>query len=116
MKKSTQVTLTVAAAMGLAARGQQPLNPCNAASFNGGACREAVQHSRLCWQGTWNPISAPEPYPYYYGAYRDYVANGGVVTPVETGNCGHLSAYRGAGVHGGFGGTGAGHHSHHAGG
>jgi hypothetical protein len=110
MKKSTQVTLTVAAAMGLAARGQQPLNPCGAASFNSNACHEAVKHDRFCWQGQWNPVSDPEPYPYYYGQYRDYVAHGGAVTPAPAGNCGHLRY--GGGAHGGFGATGHGHHSH----
>ena len=109
MKKSTQVTLTVAAAMGLAARGQTPQDPCGAASFNSKACQTAVKTRQYCWQGQWVPVNDPHPYPYYYGLYQDYVANGGTVMPVPAQHCGgfFLSA-----IHGGFGGIGAGRHRH----
>jgi hypothetical protein len=110
MKKSTQVTLTVAAAMGLAARGQQaPQDPCGATSFNSKACQAAVKRSRFCWQGQWIPMTDPQPYPYYYGLYQDYVANGGSVAPVPAQHCGGF--FLGA-IHGGFGGIGAGHQRH----
>lgn len=111
MKKSTHVTLTVAAAMGLAARGQQPLDPCGAASFNAKVCQAAVKQRRYCSQGQWVPLADPQPYPYYYGLYQDYVANGGVVTAIPAEHCGGFMSH----VYGGFGAIGGGRH-HHAGG
>jgi hypothetical protein len=112
MKKSTHVTLSVAAAMGLAAaaRGQQPLDPCGASSFNTKACQAAVKHSRYCWQGQWVAVTDPQPYPYYYGLYQDYVASGGVVAAAPAQHCGGFMNT----FYGGFGAIGAGHH--HAGG
>lgn len=114
MKKSVQITLTVVAAMGLAARAQSRLDPCVQSTFNEQACQEAVRAHGYCWNGKWVRLTYNYPYPYYYDLYAEYVALGGTVTPAEVGACrGGLAAFIHSGSHGashgGFGSTGAGH-------
>src|SRR4029077_740142 len=117
VKKSARVVLTVAGAVGMATRGLEALNPCDASAFNGKACRVAVKHQGYCDGSIWIPTAYSERYPYYYDSYQAYLASGGVTTASEVGNCQHLASgfY---GVHGvsrgGFGAIGSGHH--HAGG
>jgi len=116
MRKSVQVTLTLAAAMGVAARAQSPPDPCGAATFNEQACQKAVRASGYCWNGKWIRLKYRYPFPYYYDLYADYMAQGTLVIPAEVGTC-HtslaaiLGTHRGGhGVsHAGFGATGAGH-------
>jgi hypothetical protein len=113
VKKSARVVLTVAAAMGMAARGQQAPDPCEAAYFNIKACKVAVQHRGYCDGATWVPATYQEKYPYYYDSYQTYLANGGVVTAVGAGNCRHphSSFFVSHGFsRGGFGAIGSGHH------
>lgn len=111
-KKSTGIVLTVVAGMGIAARGQQGSDPCQAATFNAKVCAAAVRHNRYCTGGQWVPMQYQQPYPYYYDAYQSYLSGGGVVTSLPTEKCGHLFAGFFGGhrvTHRGFGSTGAGH-------
>ncbi|MCU1336951.1 MAG: hypothetical protein JWO19_2532 [Bryobacterales bacterium] len=113
IKKSSRVVLTVAAAMSMVARGQQPRDPCESASFNTKACKIAVQRKGYCDGSAWVPATYQESYPYYYDSYQAYLATGGVVTAAEAGNCRrpHYGLFGGRGLsRGGFGSTGAGHH------
>ncbi len=116
-KKSARVVLTVAAAMGMAARGQLAPDPCDAGSFNSKACKVAVKHQGYCDGVNFVPMTYSQPYPNYYDSYQAYLANGGVVTAVGAGNCRYpysgLFGARGSShgiTHGGFGSTGSGHH------
>ena len=110
--KSACVTLTVVAAMGLAARAQQGPDPCAAATFNEKACKRSVRQGGFCSQGAWVPVTYHEPYPYYYDLYKNHVSSGGAVTPLATEKCGRGG---GTGNHtvsrGGFGGTAHGGHA-----
>ena len=113
VKKSAKVVLTVAAAMSMAARGQLAPDPCDAGTFNTKACKVAVKHMGYCDGASFVPMTYPQRYPYYYDSYQAYLANGGLATAAEAGNC--LRPYSGFfGVHGfsrgGFGSTGSGHH------
>src|SRR5215470_4193465 len=116
MKKSLQVTLTVVAAMGLAARAQSRSDPCVQATFNEQACQEAVRARGYCWNGKWVRLNYHYPFLYFYDLYAEYVAQGETAVPAEVGNCHpplisfigtHGSAHGGA--RGGFGSTGSGH-------
>ena len=113
VKKSARVVLTVAAAMSMAARGQLAPDPCDAGTFNTKACKLAVQHNGYCAGSNWVPMTYSAAYPYYYDSYQAYVANGGVATAAEAGNC-RSPHYGFFGLHGvsrgGFGSTGSGHH------
>ena len=115
MKRSASVSLTVVAAVSMAARGQQRLDPCAAASFNEQACQAAIQSRGYCWNGRWVPLKYHYPFPYYYDAYQDYAANGGVVNAAVVGSCGPpapvVFGAHGA-AHGGFGATGVCHGAH----
>jgi hypothetical protein len=82
MKRSVQVTLTVLAAVGSAARAQAP-NP-------------------------WVP-QLFQKYPSYYGLYRAYASAGGIVTAAPMETCRRSSPRTGG--RGGFGATGATVHS-----
>ena len=106
MKKSAQVGLTVVAVVGLASCGGRHPDPCEAATFNEQACREAVKGGGYYFNGSWFPVQYHYPYPYYYDSYRGYVSSGGVVQSDPA------VSYSSAGVErGGFGTTGAGHAS-----
>jgi hypothetical protein len=113
VKKSARVVLTVAAAMSMAARGQLAPDPCDAGSFNTKACKVAVQHQGYCDGASFVPMTYSQPYPNYYDSYQAYLANGGVATAVEAGNCRTLYGgfFGGYGFsRRGFGSTGSGHH------
>jgi len=115
VKRSASVSLTVVAAVSLAARGQPPLDPCAAANFNEQACQAAIQNRGYCWNGRWVRLKYHYPFPYYYDAYREYLANGGVVNAAIVGSCGpqpHLLFGFHSAAHGGFGATGACHAAH----
>src|SRR5215471_21048248 len=87
MRKSAAVRLTIVAAMGIAAHAQARPDPCAAASFNEAACRAAVQAKGYCWNGRWVKLKYHYPYPYYYDAYIDYVAAGGLLSSPSFGSC-----------------------------
>jgi hypothetical protein len=101
MKRSTRVTLTVAAAMAWAARAHAQ-DPCDPTSFRSNACKVAIKQGGFCSGGAW--VSGPyqQPYPYYYDRYLDYFNQGGVTTPAPVEACGLFSSVR----HGGFGALG----------
>ena len=114
VKKSAGVVFTVAAAMSIAARGQQAPDPCEAATFDIKACNVAVQHKGYCAGSTCVPMAYQQSYPNYYDSYQAYLATGGVATSAETGNCRRPnSGFLGMHGHsrGGFGSTGGGHHA-----
>jgi hypothetical protein len=99
MKKSTKVTLTVVAAMGLASCGRSRLDPCEQGSFNEMACQDAVRSGGYY------------PYPYYYDHYRTHVSSGGRVMSAPSGSYarpGGTTSSPGV-TRGGFGSIGAGH-------
>jgi hypothetical protein len=103
MKRSASVTLTLVVAL-TAARAQQTADPSDAATFNKNVCKSAVRRGAYCSQGAQFPTSYQQSYPYYYDLYRNYVSQGGAVTPSSVEICRGGSA-----AHGGFGSTGAAH-------
>jgi hypothetical protein len=109
MRDSVQVTLTVVAGVALAACGPataKRANPCDAATFSDQACQDAIAKGGYFWNGSWYPMNYSHPYPYYYGSYQAYIANGGTVVAAPA------SAYSpaaGAVERGGFGEAGAAH-------
>jgi hypothetical protein len=113
MKRSSSVTLTIVAAMGIAARAQAA-DPCNAGTFNTTACKTAIHGGGYCSGGAWLPVAYTNPYPYYYDLYRGYLSGGGSVAPAGVEKCrrtasGWISSH---GVsHGGFGAAGHGGHA-----
>jgi hypothetical protein len=117
MKKSTQVTLTIVAAVGLASCGRGRRDPCQAESFNELACQDAVRSGGYYWGGSWYPMVYHYPYPYYYDSYHTYVRRGGRVYAAPAGSYGRpggagVSAPSSGGtVRGGFGSTGSSHSS-----
>ncbi len=112
MKKSSKVTLTVVAAMGLASCGRSRRDPCDQASFNEMACQDAVRGGGYYYGGSWYPMTYHYPYPYYFDHYRTYVGSGGSMIAVPAGSYARPGggATSSPGVErGGFGSTGAGH-------
>jgi len=113
MKKSARVTLTVVAAMGMAACNRDP-DPCRAQTYNDQACQDAVRNHGFYWHGTWHPMDYGSGYPYYYNSYRNYTLGGGSVTTYSEGSYARPSGAAGSAesgtgvVRGGFGSTGAG--------
>ena len=113
--RTSRVTLTIVAVMGLAARAQQGGDPCAPGSFNARACKRAISVAGYCSGGTWIGTTYHEQYPYYYDLYRQWVATGGEVVPGD--DCGYptshfASAANGHSVaRGGFGGCHGGGHS-----
>lgn len=79
MRKSTKVTLTVVATVGLESCGRRQPDPCRAETFHEQACQEAVRNRGYYYHGAWVPMSYSNPYPYYYDSYRGYVSSGGAV-------------------------------------
>jgi hypothetical protein len=79
MKKSSKVTLTVVAAVGLASCGRGRRDPCESQYFSEMACQQAVQDGGYYWGGSWYPMVYHYPYPYYYDHYHTYVSRGGRV-------------------------------------
>lgn len=88
MQRWASISLTVVAAVSMAAGRQQQLDPCEAASFNEQACQAAIPSRRYCWSGRWVRLKYHFPYPYFYNAYQEYLANGGVVNAAAVGSCG----------------------------
>ena len=115
MKKSTKVTLTVVAAVGLASCGRARRDPCDRAYYDDLACQDAIRSGGYFWGGTWVPMRYSYPYPYYYDQYRSYAGSGGRVYSAPSGiyakPAGGVSSHgSSSGVtRGGFGSTGAGH-------
>jgi hypothetical protein len=107
MKRSSQVTLTVVAAMGLVACSRRH-DPCESQYFNDAACSDAVRSGGYYWRGGWVPMTYSYPYPYYYDSYRTHVQRGGKVFGTPSGAYSRPSS-GGSTVRGGFGSTGAGH-------
>ncbi len=102
LKKSARVVLTVAAAMGVAARGQQSGDPCEASTFNAQVCKTAIRQKGYCSGGAFVKTAYQQPYPYYYDSYGAYVSGGGLATQPEScvstrGGFGFLGAARHAG-------------------
>ena len=111
MKKSTKVSLTVVAAMGLTACHRR-VDPCESTYFDAQACQNAVQGGGYYWRGSWYPMVYHYPYPYYYDSYRTYVQRGGTVRSAPSGSYSHPSAGAPSSTpRGGFGSTGASHSS-----
>jgi hypothetical protein len=106
MKRSSKVTLTVVAVMGLAACSRRR-DPCEAQYFNELACQDAVRSGGYYWGGSWYPMTYHYPYPYYYDSYRTHVSRGGRVYGSSSGSYAKPAA--GGTVRGGFGSTGSGH-------
>ncbi len=104
VKKSSKVTLTLVAALGMAGCGHRGVDPCDAATYNDAACLQAVKDGGYNWGGQWVPMTYYQPYPYYYDSYRSYVDGGGQVKAAPPEAYGHAGVARG-----GFGETGAGH-------
>src|SRR5262245_10606000 len=92
VKKSAKIILTVAASMGIAARGQQSLGPCDAAAFSPKVCKAAIHHKGFCSGGAWVPTAYQQAYPYYYDSYQAYLSGGGVATPASVEDCRRPSA------------------------
>jgi hypothetical protein len=117
MKRSTKVTITAVAAMGLAMCGRRRMDPCTPGTFNEMACQDAVRSGGYYWQGSWFPMTYSYPYPYYYDSYHRYVSSGGTVISApgrSYGRPGTVASSSGSssGVErGGFGSTGSGHGS-----
>lgn len=106
MRKSVQVTLTLVAGVALSACGARRADPCDSATFDDQACRDAVAKGGYYWDGSWYPVNYSHPYPYYYDSYRDYVAKGGTSVAAPAGS---YSPAAGAAERGGFGESGAAH-------
>ena len=118
MKRSSQVTLTVVAAIGLAGCSRR-YDPCDERSFDATACADAVRSGGYYWNGSWVPMSYGHPYPFYYDAYRTRIDHGGTVIstpgayaqPGQRFGTGGTAPSSGGVTRGGFGSTGAGHGS-----
>jgi hypothetical protein len=115
MKRSSQVTLTVVAALGLAGCSRR-YDPCDERSFDAVACADAVRGGGYYWHGSWVPMTYSHPYPFYYDAYRSRISHGGAVVAVPGDSYARPGAGAGEAAHpsggvvrGGFGATGAGH-------
>jgi hypothetical protein len=116
VKRSSSIRLTVVAAVGIAAHGEPRLDPCAASSFSQQACEAAIQNRGYCWNGRWVNLKYHYPFPYYYDAYLEYTAAGGVVNPAVVGECSSRRTIAG-GSHfvvnrAGFGSAGACHAAH----
>jgi hypothetical protein len=110
VKRSARVILTVAAAVSVAARGQQSLGPCEATAFNAKVCKTAIHHKGYCAGGNWVPMTYAQAYPYYYDSYQTYMAGGGQVTAGAAENCSRPGGFfwGHGGTRRGFGAIGAG--------
>jgi hypothetical protein len=103
------VRLTIVAAVGIAAHGKGRPDPCGATTFDQQACSAAIQNLGYCWNNRW-VTKYHYAYPYYFDAYQDFLANGGVVNSANFGTCVPSPVAHGHGVligRAGFGGTGA---------
>ncbi|HUI58408.1 MAG TPA: hypothetical protein VLY04_25720 [Bryobacteraceae bacterium] len=116
MKKSASVTVSIVAAVGIAAGADQRLDPCSSTTFDEAACRAAIQNNGYCWNGRWVRLKYHYPFPYYYDTYWEFVTAGGVANPAVVGTCGPprggIWGAHGALARAGFGSTGACHSAH----
>src|SRR5512133_342420 len=110
MKKSAKITLTVVAAVGMAACQRSRRDPCDSASFDAGVCQDAVRNGGYHYHGTWIPMVYSHPYPYYYDSHSQYVSRGGAMRPAESGAYARPGG-SGSVTRGGFGATGSSHGS-----
>jgi hypothetical protein len=110
MKRSSKVTLTVVAVMGLASCSRRR-DPCEASYFDSTACADAIRGGGYYWRGTWYPMVYRNPYPYYYDGYQRHVQSGGKVFGSGGAYARPSSSSPGGTVRGGFGSTGSGHSS-----
>lgn len=113
MKRSSKVTLTVVAVIGLASCSRRR-DPCQASYFDATACGDAIRNGGYYWNGGWVPMTYHYPYPYYFDSYRRHVSSGGKVFGTPGGAYARpagapASGSSGGVVRGGFGSTGAGH-------
>lgn len=110
MKRSSKVTLTVVAAIGLAGCSRR-YDPCDERSFDAIACGDAIRSGGYYWHGSWIPMTYSQPYPYYYDTYRSRISRGESVVAVPGGAYARPagSAPAGGVTRGGFGSTGAAH-------
>ena len=104
MKKSSQVALTIVAAVALAGCGRRRYDPCESATFNQMACLQAVEQRGYYYNGSWYSMQYGHPYPYYYDSYHTYVSRGGVVHSSPSGS---YSRSSGGVERGGFGSHGS---------
>jgi hypothetical protein len=114
MKKSSKVTLTIVAMVGLASCGRSRRDPCDSPYYNDLACQDAIRSGGYYWGGSWVPMRYSYPYPYYYDHYRTFVGHGGHVisTPSTSYARPSSSSSSSSGVtRGGFGSTGSSHSS-----
>ena len=107
MKRSSQVTLTVVAMVGLASCSRRR-DPCESSYFEPTSCADAVRNGGYYWHGSWFPMVYSNPYPYYYDSYRSHVQRGGKVFGTGSGSYARPAGAPASGgaVRGGFGGTG----------
>jgi hypothetical protein len=107
MKKSSQVTLTLVAALGMAACSRGGPDPCENRTFNEQACLQAVKSGGYYWNGKWVPVTYYFPYSHYYDSHQSSVESGGQGGSAASGVAGHPGDP--AVTRGGFGETGASH-------
>lgn len=105
MKKSSQVTLTMFAALVLAGCSRR-YDPCAAETFSVYACQQAVEQGGYYYGGTWYYMHYGHPYPYYYDGYHSYVSRGGSVHSYASSS---YASPSGSVARGGFGSTGSAH-------
>ena len=103
MKKSSQVTLTILAAVALAGCGRR-YDPCDARYFNDLACRDAIRQGGYYYHDVWYRTSYDHPYSYYYNSYHTHVALGGYSSASSYSSYSHSSS---SVARGGFGATGS---------
>jgi hypothetical protein len=112
VKKSSQVTLTIVAAVSLAAADPKP-DPCGAATFDEQACQAAILQRGYCLGDRWVSMRYSYPYPYYYDQYQVHALLVGPAAPFPAGTCAHRTGgahgFAAAAARGGFGAHGCGH-------
>ena len=109
MKRSSKVTLTVVAMMGLAACSRRR-DPCESQYFNELACQEAVRGGGYYYHDVWYRTSYGYPYSYYYNSYHTHVLMGHSSHSVPYSSYTHSSSSSsssGSVSRGGFGSTGS---------
>lgn len=112
MRKSVRILLTAGAAAALLACGRRAADPCEAATFDDQACRDAVANGGYYWNGTWHMMHYSHPYPFYFDSYHSYRMSGGSVSAAPAGSYSRSGPSMGGADHGGFGGAAAAHGAH----
>ena len=107
MKKSGQITLTLLAAIAMAACNRR-YDPCDKRYFEAMACREAISHGGFYYHDVWYRTTYDRPYTYYYNSYQTYTSLGGHSSSHGYSSYSHSSSHSSSGVsRGGFGSTGS---------